>query len=463
VLQRKLAIGSSHDPLERQADQVADRVLADPASGDFTTIPVTFNGNAPAGIDADVPPRVHSVLAQSGRPIEMPIRRDMEARFGRDFSQLRIHDGAEAGQSARDVNASAYAVGPNIAFAPGRYAPFSSEGRRLLAHELAHFVQHGNAAPILRRQAEGSEEKSEKHLKDYNDKDPKHDPSKLTDAEIEETAEFKAYMDPTQTWQSKYKVTRQQALLASRLMLRRLREGKEVEGDSGTLKVLRMARRQLGVLDAATDNVGNFKWTHFQNKEAVEGRTSTMESDFARWLLAKGQEPDAATAKINCWEMILLSAFQAKYVTKERLETMYVDGVVKMKAGRAKVKENAAKPGSSGKQQDNPGAEKDAPITNMGQVFEASLRGSKEYVWDPTKPNSPEPLPGDIIIFNEANTHVAISVGTTTKGKGGTTKHHIISHGLHPDRKNMTKRTTIEELLEFVPKPTVVKFWRPNW
>jgi guanyl-specific ribonuclease Sa len=79
----------------------------------------------------------------------------MEASFGRDFSRVRIHDGSEAGQSARDVGASAWTVGSNIAFAPGHYAPDSSGGRRLLAHELAHVVQQGAAAggepQVLRR------------------------------------------------------------------------------------------------------------------------------------------------------------------------------------------------------------------------------------------------------------------------------------------------------------------------
>ncbi len=66
------------------------------------------------------------------------------------FSAVRVHTDARAAQSALLVNAEAYASGRDIVFAPGRFAPHSSEGQRLLAHELSHVVEHGgraNSAP----------------------------------------------------------------------------------------------------------------------------------------------------------------------------------------------------------------------------------------------------------------------------------------------------------------------------
>ena len=65
----------------------------------------------------------------------------MESRFGYDFSGVRIHDDARAAESSRAVDAKAYAVGADIAFGPGQYAPHTPQGRWLLAHELAHTVQ----------------------------------------------------------------------------------------------------------------------------------------------------------------------------------------------------------------------------------------------------------------------------------------------------------------------------------
>jgi hypothetical protein len=71
----------------------------------------------------------------------------MEHQFGHDFSRVRIHADGPAGHSARAVSAQAYTVGSHIAFAPGRYNPDSTPGRRLLAHELAHVIQQGPAVP----------------------------------------------------------------------------------------------------------------------------------------------------------------------------------------------------------------------------------------------------------------------------------------------------------------------------
>ena len=97
---------------------------------------------------SSVPPIVHDVLSTPGRPLDSATRSFMEPRFGHDFSQVRVHDDARAGESARTVNANAYTVGGHIAFAPGRYDPASSTGRRLLAHELAHTIQQADKTVV---------------------------------------------------------------------------------------------------------------------------------------------------------------------------------------------------------------------------------------------------------------------------------------------------------------------------
>lgn len=94
-------------------------------------------GPQPSGI----PPIVNSALSSPGRPLDTSTRSSMESRFGQDFSSVRIHDDAVAAESARAVNARAYTIGQDIAFASGQYEPHSHEGSHLLAHELAHTVQ----------------------------------------------------------------------------------------------------------------------------------------------------------------------------------------------------------------------------------------------------------------------------------------------------------------------------------
>jgi outer membrane protein OmpA-like peptidoglycan-associated protein len=87
------------------------------------------------------PPIVHDVLNSSGQPLDGGTRAFMEPRFGHDFSGVRIHTDARAAESARSVNALAYTVGKNVVFGTGQYSPGTSEGRKLLAHELTHVVQ----------------------------------------------------------------------------------------------------------------------------------------------------------------------------------------------------------------------------------------------------------------------------------------------------------------------------------
>jgi hypothetical protein len=85
---------------------------------------------------------VQQVLASGGgQPLDAGTRADMEARFGADFGDVRLHTDAAASASAEAVSAHAYTVGSDIVFQRGHYAPDTEAGRRTLAHELTHVVQ----------------------------------------------------------------------------------------------------------------------------------------------------------------------------------------------------------------------------------------------------------------------------------------------------------------------------------
>lgn len=97
---------------------------------------------------SNVPPDVRSVLNSGGQPLDPAVRATMERRFGHDFCDVRVHTDARAVESARAVNARAYTVGRDVVFAGGQYAPDTTAGRALLAHELAHTLQQrGGGAP----------------------------------------------------------------------------------------------------------------------------------------------------------------------------------------------------------------------------------------------------------------------------------------------------------------------------
>lgn len=171
-LQNKLAVGAPDDAFEREADRVAEHVMRTPeprlqracaCGGGCSECGPRQNGlpgerlqvrgavSGEPSLDA-APPAVERVLASPGRSLDPEARAFFEPRFGHDFSRVRVHADADAGRSARAVNALAYTVGRDIVFGAGRYAPGTHAGRRLIAHELAHVVQQGGgAAATIRR------------------------------------------------------------------------------------------------------------------------------------------------------------------------------------------------------------------------------------------------------------------------------------------------------------------------
>ena len=152
--QIKLAVGSTRDLHEVEADAMAAEVLGGGNAGQTRAI---SDGMA----QTEAPHIVHEVLRDAGRPLDGGTRALMEPRFGRDLSGVRVHTGAQADESARAVGARAYAVGQDAVFAAGQYNPESREGLRLLAHELSHTVQQtgggaggglSSAAPAVARE-----------------------------------------------------------------------------------------------------------------------------------------------------------------------------------------------------------------------------------------------------------------------------------------------------------------------
>ena len=91
------------------------------------------------GIASDI-----SSARGGGDTIDDATRTDMESHLGVDLSGVRVHTGSEADKLSRSVQAEAFTTGSDIFFRSGRYQPGSSDGRRLLAHELTHVVQQSS-------------------------------------------------------------------------------------------------------------------------------------------------------------------------------------------------------------------------------------------------------------------------------------------------------------------------------
>jgi hypothetical protein len=98
--------------------------------------------NASAASDGAPEGDAHSVIPPgNGRPLEEPLRTDMQDRFDTSFGSVRVHTDAASGDASRVLGARAFTTGQDIYFGRGQYRPEAAQGRRLLAHELAHTIQ----------------------------------------------------------------------------------------------------------------------------------------------------------------------------------------------------------------------------------------------------------------------------------------------------------------------------------
>jgi hypothetical protein len=141
-LQAKSRVGSPGDPREREADRAAEAVVAGAAAR-----PEREARRAPDLAPAHTPGQGEQLVAPlleplgRGERLDEAVRGHMETRFGESFEDVRVHTGHHAHEANETLRARAFTVGADIVFGQGQYAPGTTEGRRLLAHELAHVVQ----------------------------------------------------------------------------------------------------------------------------------------------------------------------------------------------------------------------------------------------------------------------------------------------------------------------------------
>lgn len=96
----------------------------------------------------------------SGEPLPNNAKSEMEAGFGSDFSNVRIHTDTSSTNLSRSLNAMAFTHGSDIYFNSSKFETQSHEGKKLLAHELTHVIQqsHKIEKTIMRTVDEASVE-----------------------------------------------------------------------------------------------------------------------------------------------------------------------------------------------------------------------------------------------------------------------------------------------------------------
>lgn len=109
------------------------------------------SGAATGGYAA--PPQLAAQLADTkrgGQPLSSDTRSFMEHSIGADFSGVRIHADERAAEMSEGIHAKAFTHEKDIYFNQGQYAPATAEGKRLLAHELAHVTQQNTGGTVRR-------------------------------------------------------------------------------------------------------------------------------------------------------------------------------------------------------------------------------------------------------------------------------------------------------------------------
>jgi hypothetical protein len=127
---RALKVEAGTSPLEREADAVAEQITRMPAGGAPAMRLQTKRLRPGDSGQTAAPAVVDEALSTPGQSLDPATRGLMEPRFGRDFSQVRVHTDAKGADSARAVNASAYTVGRHIVFGEGYYSPSSIAGQQ---------------------------------------------------------------------------------------------------------------------------------------------------------------------------------------------------------------------------------------------------------------------------------------------------------------------------------------------
>jgi len=148
----QLEVGRADDPLEIEADEMADHVvrrMSVNVDGNAVAQPVQAKSRGAgtatsgSGLDAGI-----ASASGSGAPLANQTRNRMEEAFDADFSSVRVHTSSASAEMCDEIGARAFTYGTDIHFNAGEYAPSTEHGTRLLAHELTHVVQQNDSVRL---------------------------------------------------------------------------------------------------------------------------------------------------------------------------------------------------------------------------------------------------------------------------------------------------------------------------
>jgi len=163
LVQARLSVSSPNDPFEHEAESMADEfvrsihgrtVSAPTSSVGSVARSVPDNGLVEGGDGLATTDDTASAIMSAragGQALSGDVRARFEGFFGADLGGVKIHNDGTSDNLCRSINAEAFTTGTDVFFSSRSFKPGSSSGDHLLAHELTHVVQQGNAPALSRR------------------------------------------------------------------------------------------------------------------------------------------------------------------------------------------------------------------------------------------------------------------------------------------------------------------------
>ena len=139
IVHAKLEMTNPDSQEEVEADAAANDIVQ---GGKIARSILAGSSDGGMAVSTQMESRLNS-LQGGGQVMPDGLRNMMERGFNRDFSQVRLHTDSEAASLSSGIHAKAFTHGNDIYFNQGQFSPNTSEGQKLMAHELTHVVQGG--------------------------------------------------------------------------------------------------------------------------------------------------------------------------------------------------------------------------------------------------------------------------------------------------------------------------------
>ena len=134
-------------PLDHDAATTLQQSVGNQAVQNMVIQHKASKGAGPSPVDEDVAQQIRSEKG-GGQQVDRAVADKTSQAVNQDVSGAKVHTDDKADQLAESVNARAFTTGNDIFFRKGEYNPGSSDGQKLISHELTHTAQQSGGSSL---------------------------------------------------------------------------------------------------------------------------------------------------------------------------------------------------------------------------------------------------------------------------------------------------------------------------